>query len=67
VSWKPALTALLVFDSVMVYDWLAVIVSGTPVMSTVPVKVPPEWQPEAPQVVSPGAPVRATGGLLGLR
>jgi hypothetical protein len=40
-------------------------VSGTPVMETVPTKVPPLWQPEAAQVVSEGAPVRATGGLLG--
>ena len=40
-------------------------VSGTPVMEMMPTKDPPLWQPEAAQVVSEGAPVRAVGGLLG--
>ena len=38
-----------------------------PVMVTEPKKVPPLWQPAVVlQVASPGAPVFATGGLLGL-
>ena len=41
--------------------------SGTPLMETVPIKVPPLWQPLVVlHVLSPGAPVLAVGGLLGL-
>ena len=40
-------------------------VSGTPVMETIPTKDPPLWQPDTAQVVSEGAPVRPVGGLLG--
>jgi hypothetical protein len=46
---------------------LATTVSGTPAIATEPVKLPPLWQLDFAQVVSPGALVFPVGGLLGLR